>query len=30
MRGVALRVLLRQFSHRMPGTDIGPAAGHRH
>ena len=30
LRGVALAVLFRQFPHRMPGADIGPAAGHRH
>ena len=26
LRGVALGILVRQFPHRMPGADIGPAA----
>ena len=30
VRGVALPVLLGQFPHRVPGADVGPAAGHRH
>ena len=30
LRGVALRILVRQFPHRMPGADVGPAAGDRH
>ena len=29
-RGVALLVLVREFPHRMPGADVGPAAGDRH
>ena len=29
-RGISLRILVRQFPHRIPGADIGPAAGDRH